>query len=99
MEDIKKSARIAAEVFIRGLHWTFAPMLDIGRDPRWGRISEAAGEDVYLMNKIADAYVKGFQDKIFQGIIRFWLVQNILLAMELLKLVETIIQLIWGKMN
>ncbi len=64
MEDIKKSARIAAEESSsEGLHWTFAPMLDIGRDPRWGRISEAAGEDVYLMNKIADAYVKGFQGK------------------------------------
>ena len=62
IEDIKKSARIAAdEASSEGLHWTFAPMLDIGRDPRWGRVSESAGEDVFLTNEIAKAYVSGFQ--------------------------------------
>lgn len=62
MEMIEKSARIAAEeASAEGLHWTFAPMVDIARDPRWGRISEGAGEDVYLGSEIAKAYVKGFQ--------------------------------------
>ena len=62
IEDIEKSARIAAEeASSEGLHWTFAPMLDIGRDPRWGRVSEGAGEDVFLTNEIAKAYVNGFQ--------------------------------------
>lgn len=60
--DIEKGSRIAAEeASAEGIHWTFAPMVDIGRDPRWGRISEGAGEDVYLGSKIAKAYVRGFQ--------------------------------------
>ncbi len=59
---IEQSSRIAAEeASAEGLHWTFAPMVDIARDPRWGRISEGAGEDVYLASQIAKAYVKGFQ--------------------------------------
>lgn len=59
---IEQSSRIAAEeASAEGLHWTFAPMVDIARDPRWGRISEGAGEDVYLGSEIAKAYVKGFQ--------------------------------------
>jgi beta-glucosidase len=62
LEAIEKSARIAAdEASAQGLHWTFAPMCDICRDPRWGRIVEGAGEDVYLGSKIAAARVKGFQ--------------------------------------
>ncbi len=62
LEDIEKGSRIAAEeASAEGIHWTFAPMVDIGRDPRWGRISEGAGEDVYLGSEIAKAYVKGFQ--------------------------------------
>ena len=62
VEDIENSARIAAEeASSEGLHWTFAPMLDIGRDPRWGRVSEGAGEDVFLTNEVATAYIKGFQ--------------------------------------
>ena len=62
LEAIQKSARIAAdEASAEGLHWTFAPMCDITRDPRWGRIVEGAGEDVYLGSKIAAARVKGFQ--------------------------------------
>jgi beta-glucosidase len=59
---IERSARVAAtEASAEGLHWTFAPMVDIARDPRWGRISEGAGEDVYLGSLIAAARVRGFQ--------------------------------------
>lgn len=59
---IELSARIAAtEASAAGIHWTFAPMVDIARDPRWGRVMEGAGEDTYLGSKIAYARVKGFQ--------------------------------------
>jgi beta-glucosidase len=59
---IERSARISAtEASAGGIHWTFAPMVDICRDPRWGRIMEGAGEDPYLGYKIAYARVKGFQ--------------------------------------
>lgn len=62
LDAIEKSARVAAEeATAAGLHWTFAPMVDIARDPRWGRIAEGAGEDTYLGSKIAAARVKGFQ--------------------------------------
>ena len=62
LEEIKKTSRIAAEeASAEGIHWTFAPMVDISRDPRWGRISESPGEDVYLASKIGKAYVEGFQ--------------------------------------
>lgn len=61
---IEKSARIAAtEAAASGIHWTFAPMVDIARDPRWGRVMEGAGEDPYLGSLIAKARVKGFQGK------------------------------------
>ena len=64
MEAIEKSARIAAiESSAAGVHWTFAPMVDIARDPRWGRVMEGAGEDPYLGSMIAKARVKGFQGK------------------------------------
>lgn len=56
------SARVAArEAAASGIHWTFAPMVDISRDPRWGRVMEGAGEDTFLGSKIAYARVKGFQ--------------------------------------
>jgi beta-glucosidase len=59
---IEKAARVAAiEASAAGVHWTFAPMVDIARDPRWGRISEGAGEDPYLGSEIARARVRGFQ--------------------------------------
>ena len=59
---IEKAARIAAvEASASGIHWTFAPMVDIARDPRWGRVMEGAGEDTFLGSKIAYARVKGFQ--------------------------------------
>jgi len=62
LKMIEESSRIAAEeASAEGLHWTFAPMVDISREPRWGRISEGAGEDVFLGSEIAKAYVKGFQ--------------------------------------
>lgn len=64
INSIEEAARIAAiEASANGLHWTFAPMVDIARDPRWGRISEGAGEDVYLGTQIAKARVRGFQGK------------------------------------
>jgi beta-glucosidase len=61
-ELLSQSARVAAiEASSSGLHWTFAPMVDIARDPRWGRIMEGSGEDPYLGSVIAAARVKGFQ--------------------------------------
>lgn len=62
MELIEKSARLAAkEAAAAGLHWTFNPMVDIARDPRWGRIAEGSGEDPYLGSLIAAAKVRGYQ--------------------------------------
>lgn len=62
LDAIRQSAHIAAkEAAAVGLHWTFAPMVDVGRDPRWGRVMEGAGEDTYLGSLIAKARVKGFQ--------------------------------------
>ena len=64
LEAIERSARIAAiEASAAGVHWTFAPMVDIARDPRWGRVMEGAGEDPYLGSLIAKARVKGFQGR------------------------------------
>ncbi|MFV8360054.1 beta-glucosidase BglX [Flavobacterium sp. LS1P3] len=62
LEAMELSARIAAvEASASGIHWAFAPMVDISRDPRWGRVMEGAGEDTYLGSRIAYARVKGFQ--------------------------------------
>lgn len=62
MELIKRSAEVAArEAAASGINWTFAPMVDISRDARWGRVMEGAGEDPYLGSLIAAARVKGFQ--------------------------------------
>ena len=62
LEAIKKSAEVAAEeAAAAGINWTFAPMVDISRDARWGRVMEGAGEDPYLGSKIAYARVQGFQ--------------------------------------
>jgi beta-glucosidase len=64
LDAIELSARIAAtEAAASGIHWTFAPMVDICRDPRWGRVMEGAGEDPYLGSLIAKARVHGFQGK------------------------------------
>lgn len=62
LDIAKKSSEVAAaEAAASGVHWTFAPMVDIARDPRWGRVSEGSGEDTYLGSKMAYARVKGFQ--------------------------------------
>lgn len=68
LQAIERSAQIAAEEAAAvGLNWTFAPMVDITRDARWGRVMEGAGEDVYLGSKIAYARVKGFQGNDFKS--------------------------------
>lgn len=59
---VELAARIAAEeASSSGIHWTFAPMIDIARDPRWGRVSEGSGEDTFLGIQMGIANVKGFQ--------------------------------------
>ena len=64
IDAIERSASVAAEESAAvGLHWTFSPMCDISADPRWGRVSEGAGEDPYLGAKIAAAMVRGYQGK------------------------------------
>jgi beta-glucosidase len=64
LEGIEKAERIAAtEATADGIDWTFAPMVDLARDPRWGRVSEGAGEDTWLGCRIAAARVRGFQGK------------------------------------
>ena len=69
MDAVEKSARIAAiEASADGICWTFSPMVDISRDPRWGRVSEGNGEDPYLGGQITKAMVRGYQgvgDKTF----------------------------------
>lgn len=62
LDAMEISARVAAiEAAAAGLHWTFAPMIDIGRDARWGRVMEGAGEDPYLTSLAGVARIKGFQ--------------------------------------
>jgi len=87
---IRLSARIAAtEAAAAGVHWTFAPMVDISRDPRWGRVMEGAGEDPFLGSVIAAARVKGFQgnglghsrEMDWEVLMPSWLVLNILQRM------------------
>lgn len=64
LDAIEKSARVAAsEMSAGGICWTFSPMVDISRDPRWGRMSEGSGEDPYLGSEIAKAMVRGYQGK------------------------------------
>lgn len=68
MNLIQRSARIAAqEASADGINWTFSPMVDIARDPRWGRVSEGSGEDPYLGAQIAKAMVKGYQGDNFSS--------------------------------
>ncbi len=62
MEWIEKSARMAAqEASANGINWTFSPMVDICRDPRWGRIAEGSGEDAFYGSQVAKAMVRGYQ--------------------------------------
>jgi len=69
LEYIEKASRIAAiEATSEGLHWTFAPMIDVSIDPRWGRIAEGAGEDPFLTARVAEAKIRGFQGDDFKDI-------------------------------
>ena len=69
IEGIKNSARVAArEAIAAGLNWTFSPMVDVTRDPRWGRVSEGSGEDTYLGSLIAAAMVEGYQGPTAQSL-------------------------------
>ena len=62
MKAVERTAQIAAqEASADGINWTFSPMVDISRDPRWGRIAEGNGEDAYLGSQIAKAMVNGYQ--------------------------------------
>ena len=62
MDLIKETAQIAAkEATADGINWNFSPMVDIARDPRWGRIAEGAGDDPYLGSQVAKAMVEGYQ--------------------------------------
>ena len=62
---VEEDARIAAvEATAQGVRWTFSPMLDIARDPRWGRIAEGSGEDTYLDARMAEAMVRGYQGEV-----------------------------------
>jgi beta-glucosidase len=68
LDAIRLGAHVAAkEAAASGIHWTFAPMVDVGRDPRWGRVMEGAGEDTYLGSQIAKARVLGFQGEKLGG--------------------------------
>ena len=69
LEAVEHAARIAArEAAAAGIHWTFAPMVDIARDARWGRIVEGSGEDPYLGSRMAEARVRGFQGYTLEGL-------------------------------
>lgn len=66
LELMEKTARAAAsEASAHGIHWTFAPMVDIGRDARWGRVAEGAGEDTWYGSQVAVARIRGFQGSDF----------------------------------
>ncbi len=68
MEAVERSARIAAqEASAAGICWTFSPMVDVSREPRWGRMSEGAGEDPYLGARVAEAMVRGYQGDDLSG--------------------------------
>ena len=61
-EDVRKSARVASdEAYVDGIRWIYTPMLDIARDPRWGRVAEGYGEDPYLGSTLARACIEGLQ--------------------------------------
>lgn len=62
MDAIERSARVSAvEAAASGINWTYSPMMDISRDPRWGRIAESGGEDPYLTSQVAAAHIRGYQ--------------------------------------
>ena len=67
-ELVEEGARVAAiEATAQGVRWTFSPMLDIARDPRWGRIAEGSGEDTYLDARMGEAMVRGYQGSTLDG--------------------------------
>jgi beta-glucosidase len=67
-EVVRRASRVAAvEASVSGLHWTFAPMVDVARDARWGRVVEGAGEDPYLGSRMAEAQIEGFQGSDLSG--------------------------------
>lgn len=79
---IEESARIAAvEASADGISWTFSPMVDISRDPRWGRVSEGSGEDPFLGALIARAMVRGYQGKDMSRMMKSWPASSTLLCM------------------
>ncbi|GAB6007794.1 glycoside hydrolase family 3 N-terminal domain-containing protein [Dysgonomonas reticulitermitis] len=68
-EAIKLSSRVAArESVVSGIHWTFSPMIDVSRDPRWGRVMEGPGEDTYWASIMAKAMVEGYQQPFDDGL-------------------------------
>jgi beta-glucosidase len=68
-EAVKLAARVAArEAVVSGIHWTFSPMLDVSRDPRWGRVMEGPGEDTYWATEVARAMTKGYQEPFDDGL-------------------------------
>ncbi len=68
-EAIEKAARVSArESVVSGVHWTFSPMLDVSRDPRWGRVMEGPGEDTYWATEVARAMVRGYQKPFPDGL-------------------------------
>jgi len=82
-EVAEEGARVAAmEASATGIRWTFAPMIDVSRDPRWGRIAESCGEDPYLTSMMGVAMVKGFRGQIYQLPQVSLLVPNTLRPME-----------------
>lgn len=62
----KVSKVVAYETAHKGIHLTFSPMLDIVRDPRWGRVMESNGEDPYLSGVLGQAYIKGYQQELIK---------------------------------
>jgi beta-glucosidase len=93
MQAIEKSARISAiEASAVGLNWAFAPMMNISRDARWGRVMEGGGEDPYLGSLVAQARVRGLQGMTLQQRILLLLLPNILLPMVLRRLERSTIQ-------
>jgi beta-glucosidase len=68
-EAIRTSARVAArETVVSGIHWTFSPMIDVSRDPRWGRVMEGPGEDTFWATEVTRAMIEGYQQPFDDGL-------------------------------
>lgn len=95
---VERGARVAAvEASADGIRWTFAPMIDISRDPRWGRIAESCGEDPYLTSVMGTAMIKGFQGSSLNSPTSWQHVQSTLWLMALPKAVRIIILRLFPK--